>query len=213
MNRVKVLSICGLFMLAGLGGSAALHPGTRHSVAPPGAILLQSPAVSQKNPAGNPQKNAKHPPKRLGDWLEAHKNLPPDQQEKELEKDPGFKKLTPERQAALKARLRTFNALPPEQRQRALQRMNFIAGLSQDQRKELRDANQQLQALPQDRRVMIHTALRHLRKMDPKQREETMQSDRFRSTFSDQEQGILKQLSVINPAEAAASSPGSQPKQ
>ena len=57
---------------------------------------------------------------------------------------------------------------------------------------------------------MIHTALRHLRKMDPQQRVETMQSDRFRSTFSDQEQGILQQLSAINPEEG---SPAGQPKQ
>lgn len=214
VNRVKVLSICLLFLLAGLGGSAALHPGARRSLAPPGTILLQSPATPQKSPAA-PAKNAnKRPAQKLGDWLDAHKNFPPDQQEKELVKDPQFKNLTPERQAALKERLRKFNALPPEQRQRALQRMNFIAGLSQDQRQQLRDANRTLETLPKDRKVMVHTALRHLRKMDPQQREETMQSERFRSTFSDQEQGILRQLSAINPqGESASSGQGTSPKQ
>ena len=209
MNRVKVLSICLLFMLAGLGGSAALHPGARRSLAPPGTILLQSPATPQKSPANSQknEKNAKRPGNRLGDWLQAHKDLSPDQQEKALESDPKFKKLPADRQAALKERLRNFNALPPEQRQRAIQRLNYMAALSPDQRQQLRDANKTLETLPQDRKVMVHTALRHLRKMDPQQREETMQSERFRSTFSDQEQGILKQLSAINPPSEASNVP------
>ena len=173
-------------------------------------------ATPQKNPTNSPKndKNAKHPPKRLGDWLQTNKDLSPEQQEKALESDPKFKKLPPDRQAALKDRLRKFNALSPEQRQRALQRMNYMAGLSPDQRQQLRDANKTLEALPPDRKVMVHTALRHLRKMDPQQREETMQSEQFRSTFSDQEQGILKELSAINPQTGAstAPSPGQMPK-
>jgi hypothetical protein len=43
--------------------------------------------------------------------------------------------------------------------------------------------------------------------MDPQQREQTMQSEQFRSTFSDQEQGILKQLSAINPNQESGSTP------
>jgi hypothetical protein len=206
-----------LFMLAALGGSAALHPGARRSLAPPGTIMFQSPATPQKSPANPPKndKNAKHPPKRLGEWLQSNKDLTPDQQEKALESDPKFKKLPPDRQAALKDRLRKFNALPPQQRQRALQRMNYMAALSPDQRQQLRDANKTLETLPPDRKVMVHTALRHLRKMDPQQRAETMQSEQFRSTFSDQEQGILKQLSAINPPQEGGAIPNqaTQPKQ
>ena len=209
MNRVKVLSLCMLFMLAALGGSAALHPGARRSLAPPGTIIFQSQATPQKTPANPPKndKNAKHPGNRLGEWLQSKKDLSPEQQEKALESDPKFKKLPPDRQAALKERLRNFNSLPPEQRQRALQRLNYMAALSPDQRQQLRDANKTLEALPPDRKVMVHTALRHLRKMDPQQREETMQSEQFRSTFSDQEQGILKQLSAINPAQESGPTP------
>jgi DNA-directed RNA polymerase subunit F len=213
VDRVKIFSICLLFLLAGLGGSAALHPGARHSVAPPGAVLLQSPAAPQKSPTAIPKNTGKHPQNRLGDWLQSHKDLSPEQQEKALERDPKFKKLTPERQVELKERLRKFNALPPEKRQRALQRMNYISGLSPEQRQQLRDANQKLEALPRDRKVMIHTALRHLRKMGPQERAQTMQSDQFRSTFSDQEQGILQQLSAINPEQGPPTGQTKQPKQ
>ena len=51
-----------------------------------------------------PQKNANHPVQRngykMGAWLQAHKDLPVDQQLKLLESEPGFKKLPADRQAA-----------------------------------------------------------------------------------------------------------------
>ena len=172
------------------------------------ASLLAFPIAGQQPAGGN---NAPHPqqPKRnnagqksqhkLGDWLRDHKNLPPDQQEKALENDPNFKHLPPDRQAQLKERLRKFNSLPPGQRDRALQRMEYWDKLNPDQRNKVRDANQQLQGLPVERRVMVHKALRHLRQMSPDERKQEFQSEKFRSTFSDQEQTILKNLAEINP--------------
>src|SRR5260221_14181557 len=55
--------------------------------------------------------------KRTGDWVRAHHNLPPEQQEKALANDPDFKRLPPDRQAELKDHLRKFNSLPPQQRE------------------------------------------------------------------------------------------------
>ena len=155
--------------------------------------------------------NTPHPPQqkanksgqtrvgRLGDWLREHKNLPPDQQEKALENDPYFKRLPAQRQAELKERLRKFNGLPPEKRERALQRMEYWDKLTQDQRNQVRAANQQLQTLSPDRRVMVHKALRNLRQMSPQEQQQEFQSERFKSTFSDQEQTILMNLAAINP--------------
>ncbi|HWF05872.1 MAG TPA: DUF3106 domain-containing protein, partial [Candidatus Angelobacter sp.] len=83
------------------------------------SVILQA---VQKNPNG-----ANHPGGgRMGDWLQAHKDLPPDQQLKLLENDPNFKKQPPARQAALRERLRKFNSLPPARRDQALQRMDFL---------------------------------------------------------------------------------------
>jgi hypothetical protein len=150
----------------------------------------------------------------MGDWLNQHKNLPPNQQEKLLENDPAFKRLSPQRQAELRERLRKFNNLPPPQRERALNRMQWMASLSPEQRQQIREANTQLQVLPQDRQVMVHKALRHLSQMDPQERQEVLQSDRFKSTFSDQERGIMTKLSSINPPPDSTPSapPGGQPK-
>jgi hypothetical protein len=58
---------------------------------------------------------------------------------------------------------------------------------------------------------MVHAAVRHLRKMDPQQRQQTLESDRFRSTFSPQEQNILKQLASLPGQAASAPSPAASP--
>lgn len=166
------------------------------------ATLLTLPLAGQ-HPAngGNPahqQKNGGAKAPKLGDWLQAHKDLPPDQQEKLLENDPAFKKLSPQRQAELKERLRKFNGLPPKQRDAAIRRMQFWDGLNADQRKQVRDANQQILTLPEPRRVEVHRELRKLIQMSPQQRQQTLDSSDFKSAFSDQEQSILRSLAAIN---------------
>src|SRR5260370_471785 len=199
-SGIGILCLAGVLSLAAV---AQHRPGT--------AFHPQAQANSQKPPK-NSNNNPK-PPHKMGDWLNEHKNLPPDQQEKLLENDPSFKKLPPDRQAALKERLRKFNNLPPEQQERVRQRMQFMASLSPEQRQQIREANQTLQGLPQHRQVMVHKALRHLRQMDPHERAQVMNSDRFKSTFSEQERGVLTKLSAINPPERGAPSPQSPPNE
>jgi hypothetical protein len=200
----KVVSV---FLLPGLMTlNAPSRVSTSSSHKAPIAFVQSAP---QKNPnAGHPgQKGGR----KMGDWLQAHKNLPPDQQLKLLENDPNFKKLPPARQAELRERLMKFNSLPPEKREQALKRMEFLAKLTPQQRQQLRDANQQLQGLPEDRRVAVHKAVRHLRQMPPDERQQVLASDHFRSTFSDQEQKLISQLAELNvPEGGGAQSP--QPK-
>ena len=81
----------------------------------------------------------------MGDWLQAHKDLPLDQQLKLLENEPGFKKLPADRQAALRERLKKFNSLPPDKRDQALQRMEFLSKLTPQQRQQLRIANEAIE--------------------------------------------------------------------
>jgi len=116
----------------------------------------------------------------------------------------GLQKLPPEKQNALRERLQKFNSLTPEKRTQALQRMEFLSKLTPQQRQQLRDANQQLLGLPPDRQVAVHKALRHLRQMPPAERQQVIQSDRFRSTFSDQEQKLISQLAEMNPQEGGS---------
>lgn len=79
--------------------------------------------------------------------------------------------------------------------------MQKVASLTPDQRRQLRETHQELQGLPENRRLMVHKALHSLSQMSPEERQQVMQSDRFRNTFSDQEQGIIKRMSDLSPQE------------
>src|ERR1700731_676402 len=69
--------------------------------------LLQATPQPNSNAANRP---AQKGGRKMGDWLQAHKDLPLDQQLKLLENEPGFKKLPAERQAALREQLKKFNS-------------------------------------------------------------------------------------------------------
>ncbi|HEY2116190.1 MAG TPA: DUF3106 domain-containing protein [Candidatus Angelobacter sp.] len=200
----KVVSV---FLLSGL--MTLNVPSRVNTSGPRTSPLVLVQAAPQKGP------NANHPGqkggRKMGDWLQAHKDLPLDQQIKLLESEPGFKKLPADRQAALRERLKNFNSLPPQKRDQALQRMEFLSKLTPPQRQQLRSANEQLKGLPPERQVAVHKALRHLRQMPPAERQQVIQSDRFRSTFSDQEQKLISQLAELNPPEGG-SAQGAQPK-
>jgi hypothetical protein len=188
-------------------------PGMATVSVPPHVDTRGASRIPVANLQASPQKNPSHPAQkgghRMGDWLQEHKDLPLDQQLKLLENDPKFKKLPPDRQNALRERLKKFNSLPPAKREEAIKRMEFLSKLSPTQRQQLRDVNQQLQGLPPDRRVAVHKAVRHLRQMPPDQRKQVLASDRFKSTFSDQEQKLIGQLAELNLPEDGA---GGQPK-
>jgi hypothetical protein len=194
---VSVFLLTGMMSLNVPSRVYTRHPRTA-------TVFLQ--AVPQKKPdaANRPgQRNSR----KMGDWLQAHKNLPVDQQLKLLEKEPGFNKLSPDRQNALRERLRKFNSLPPEKQDQALQRMAFLANLSQQQREQLRNASLQLRGLPPDRQLAVHTAVRHLRQMPPAERQQVIQSERFRSTFSGQEQSLIGQLAALPGESGSAQNP------
>lgn len=176
-----------------------------HQPAP--VLLVQATPQKSPNAANHPAQRNEH---RMGAWLQTHKDLPLDQQLKLLESEPGFKKLPAERQAALRERLKKFNSLTPAQRDQAVKRMEFLAKLTPQQRQQLRSANEQLKGLPPERQVAVHKALRHLRQMPQAERQQVIQSDSFRSTFSDQEQKLISQLAEMSPASGSA--PSAQPK-
>ncbi|HZD07145.1 MAG TPA: hypothetical protein VE176_02790, partial [Candidatus Limnocylindrales bacterium] len=69
----------------------------------PAPVLLVQ-ATPQKSPNGA-NHSAQKGGRKMGEWLQAHKDLPLDQQIKLLESEPGFKKLPADRQAALRERL------------------------------------------------------------------------------------------------------------
>lgn len=133
-----------------------------------------------------------------GAWLRKHQDLPPAEQQRALERDPAFQRLSPERQQALRQRLEHFNSLPPEQRQRVLQRMEAWSRLTPEQRDRARGFFGQYRSLPDDRRQAVSRAYRNLREMTPQERQRIFDSPAFHSSFNDQERNILRGMTDLN---------------
>src|ERR1700758_4285275 len=134
----------------------------------------------------NPQRG------HAGDWLRKYKDVPPAEQERELENDPEFRRLPPERQQQLRQRLQHFSNLPPQQQLRMLNRMDTWEHLTPEQKQQARQIFGQMQQLPPDRRRLVHKAIEDLRGMPPDQREQIINSDRFKGMFSDQEREMMR---------------------
>lgn len=135
----------------------------------------------QQNPGSNQ-------PGHAGNWLRRYKDLPPDQQRKELEKDPQFRNLPPPRQQQLLHRLQRFSSLPPQQQEHILNRMETWEHLTREQKQDARQLFQQFRELPQERRQAVNHAIRSMRDLTPEQREQLINSNQF----SPQEQDILR---------------------
>ncbi len=170
------------------------HGGSRPSVG-------SRPMGNQGHPRPNQGMQGQRPQNQehLGQWMNRHSNLPPAEQQRALENEPGFRQLPPQTQQHLRNRLTQLNNMSPDQRRRFLEGTEAIERLSPPQREQVRGAMQQLGVLPQDRRRAVARAFRDLRAMPPAQRESALNSDRFRGQFSDQERSTLNNLLTVEP--------------
>ncbi len=161
------------------------------------AAGVVSPCLAQYNNfRSTPQRIQNRPQPQpgghAGDWLRRYRGMSPSEQERALQSDPAFRRLSPERQQLLRQRLRHFSSLPPEQQQRMLNRMETWEHLTPGQKQQAREVFGRLRQLPPDRQRMVTTAVRDLRAMPPGQREQIIDSKRFRSVFSPEERDIMR---------------------
>jgi hypothetical protein len=174
----------------GLAQRGFSPPQQRHEAAPAYQAPRQQPAPRQQ--AARPQLQNAHPRGHAGDWLRRYKDLPPQEQERELQKDPSFRRLPPGQQQLLRQRLQHFSSLPPQQQLRMLNRMETWEHLTPEQKQQARQVFAQMRQLPPARQRQVRTAIRDLRGMPPEQREQIIDSPRFRSLFSDQERELMR---------------------
>jgi hypothetical protein len=163
-------------------------------------LALAVPCFARPGPpqAAHPRFENNQQP-HLGTWLQRHGNLPPDQQEKALQSEPGFKSLAPETQQKLLDRLRQINRMPANQRQRTVDRIEAMERLSPQMRQQVRASVQEFHALPPDRQRLVKKAVRDLREYPPEQRAAMMTSGQFASEFTPQERSILSNVLAVEP--------------
>jgi hypothetical protein len=176
-----------------------------------GASLLTLAATAQvRRPApapNNSQQSAaerQHRPQasvsgeHLAEWMNRHSKLTPDQQQKALENEPGFKDLPPATQQRMKERLTQLNAMPPEKRAQILERNEAMEHLTLEQRGQVRSAMKQLADLPPDDRRYVARTFRGLRELPPAARQNVLNSDRF-AHLNDAQRATLNSLMQIEP--------------
>lgn len=151
------------------------------------------------NPAPRVQPNSVPRGAHLGQWMQQHSNLSPQQQQHALEREPGFNQLPQATQQRMVERLNRLNSMPEPQRERVLQRGEAIERLNPQQRVQVRSAMGQLSALPEDRRRAVARTFRELRTMPPEQQNQMLGSPEYRQQFSDEERGTLGNLLSVSP--------------
>jgi len=175
---VLALALPGIAQKGGFHGTPQQHASAPHSA--PVQHPAQAPRTANQQPAGH-----------AGDWLRRYKDLSPAEQERALQNDPAFKHLPAAQQQVLRDRLQHFSNLPPQQQLQMLNRMDTWEHLTSAQKSQARQIFNQMRQLPPDRQRMVTTAVRDLRAMPADQRERIINSDRFKSMFSDQERQMM----------------------
>jgi hypothetical protein len=141
------------------------------------------------------------PPGHLGDWLNQHRGLPVQDQERLLRSDPNFNRLPPANQQRLLQQLHSVNQMPEQQRERTLARNEAIERLSPQQRMGLNQSAQRLAAMPPERKALVRRAFQDLRAVPLEQRETVLNSARYQGVFSPEERGVLSDFLRVEPYE------------
>lgn len=157
-----------------------------------GALLFITPAFAQGG-GGRRSQGGRPPGPHFGDWLRKNLNTPPAQQQKELENDPKFQKLSPERQQRLKQRLQWFNSLTPDQQQKILQRQEKWEHMTPAQHKQAKALFDRMRAMPDERRNAVRQQMRAFNDMTPDQRDKYTNSDQYKKEFSADERDVMEQ--------------------
>ncbi|HWZ50246.1 MAG TPA: DUF3106 domain-containing protein [Granulicella sp.] len=175
-------------------------------VAEPAPRMQMAPRAQMGPQNRNPQ-----PREHLQQWMERHSNLTPEQQQRALEQEPGFRQQPPQVQQRMRDTLSHLNSMGPEQRSHTLERMEEMEHLSPPQRQQVRGAMAQLGGLPPDRRRVVARAFRDLRSMSPAERQGTINNYQFRSQFTPAEWATLSNLMVVEPLLPPAANAMPQP--
>jgi hypothetical protein len=162
----------------------------------------------RRNPAYNqptvpPNVGSRPGQQHLGDWLDRHQALSPQEKERALQSEPGFNRLAPDQQQRLVQKLRDLNNMRPGERDRTLARAENLERLSPQQRDQVRGAAGQLRYMPMDRQRAVRRAFQDLRNVPPGLRNSELNSPRFAGQFSPEERSVLGNLLTVEPYQPA----------
>lgn len=155
--------------------------------APPAAAPKNSNGKGPNGGRGNPKNNAPRinnpgPVQRL-------LQMTPEQREQALEK------LPPQQQAQFRQRLEQLDRRPQVEKEHMALQARIMDSLTPQQRRLVNQQLRAFNALPDARIKPMRQELVKLMKMPEEQRNTRLDSDEFKSRYSPDEQGILRDLS------------------
>ena len=143
------------------------------------------------------------PPGHLGDWLNRHRDIPVQEQERMLRGDPAFRRLPPGDQQRVVGQLHQVNQLSEEQRQRRLARAEMLERLSPQERMQINLSARRWAELPVERQALMKQAWLELREVPIDQRQTALNSARYQGAFSPEERHILNDMLRVEPYQPA----------
>jgi hypothetical protein len=178
-----------------LATALAIGPLAPHSFAvkPPRAPSASQPKKNEKQTQG-----ARQTP--IDDFM----RMSPDERRKALDR------LPPDRRQKVEEQLRRFNALPEDEQLRLKTLVGRLHSLPPERQEAVRKAANELMKSPPERRQAMQDQLRQMAGMTQPEREAYLQSPDFRHTFNKGEQGIVRNMSDLlpaNPAETPSAKP------
>lgn len=141
------------------------------------------------------------PPGHLGAWLNQHRNVPVQDQERMLRNDPTFNRLPQGDQQRLMRQLNRVDQMPEARRNRTLARAEALERLSPQERAQVSASVRAWRTLPPDRQGIMKNAFHDLSSVPPDQRQTVLNSARYQNQFSPEERGILSNMLRVEPYE------------
>lgn len=158
------------------------------------------PPSAQMHPNNNPQfRGGRNHDQHFSQWMDSHSHLTPEQQQRALQQEPGFRSLPHDQQLKLQDRLQKLNQMPPAERERMLQRNEAIEKMSPAQRRNFQSAMQRWTTMDPDRKRAVAKSFRDLRSLPPNQRAAALNSQEYRSRLTDEERGTLSTILEAEP--------------
>lgn len=133
------------------------------------------------------------PGAKPGAILERLNRMTPEERQRALDR------LPPERRARVQERLDRLNAMPPAARERLREQYDEFQKLPPEKQETVRRAFRDLNQLPEDRRPALRREIVRLRNMPAERRAFRMESERFRSLYSESERQLIRDLSEAAP--------------
>ena len=156
-----------------------------------------TPQSARPSPQAGGQFHVNGPGPHRGDWLRQNWNKPMPQQEQQLRQDPRFRNLSPDEQQKLIERLHRFDNLSPNEKAKVLNRMEAFEHLTPTQQQAAQGLFQRYKAMPADRQSKLNQAYRQLRDLSPDQRNQLLNSNAYRNTFSGDELDVLRGMTDL----------------